>query len=133
MSNRFESGKGFEKAKHLATGQEANRPTDEEANQPQLPALTKVMQSHAIAQTQADVAAVEKLAQLRQETVLKAFDHYMAQADERIIRGVGERMSRRSLDFFAAMPLEGEVLDLEAQFQQLLPSTLALPALAEVV
>ena len=114
------AGQGFvPQSKKITDG---NQESQQEAES-QLPALTRVMQQHAISRTQSDVAAVEKLAQLRTDTVLKAFDYYMSESDESIIREVGAKIRNRNFDFFAPQPLDGDVIDLEAQFQKILPAS----------
>jgi hypothetical protein len=87
----------------------------------QLPAMSKVLQQNAIATTQASIEQVQLLSQKRTEVVLQAFDHYMDESDAAIVEGLKDRLGSRSLDFFAAVPVEAgeDAIDLNAAFAEL--------------
>jgi hypothetical protein len=97
------------------------RQTAPMATSGQLPAMSKVLQQNAIATTQASIEQVQLLSQKRTEVVLQAFDHYMDESDAAIVEGLKDRLGSRSLDFFAAVPVEAgeDAIDLNAAFAEL--------------
>lgn len=102
----------------------------------QLPAMSRVLQQNAIATTQASIEQVQRLSEKRTEVVLQAFDHYMDESDAAIVEGLKDRLGRRNLDFFAAVPVEAgeDAIGLDQAFAGLMtwakPVTSAEPSLS---